>query len=83
MLIAVKDRPGALYNLLLPFYENNVNLTRIESRPSRKKAWEYVFFVDLIGHVQDPAVAEVLKKVAEHCNELRVLGSYPQGAVEE
>jgi len=83
VLIAVKDRPGALYNLLLPFYENKVNLTRIESRPSRKKAWEYVFFVDLIGHVQDPTVADVLKKVGDHCNELRVLGSYPQGAVEE
>lgn len=83
ILAAVKDRPGALYNLLLPFYEGNVNLTRIESRPSRKKAWEYVFFIDLQGHSQDAPVAAALKEVAEHCVELRVLGSYPQGEVEE
>lgn len=83
LLISVKDRPGALYNLLLPFYEYNVNLTRIESRPSRKKAWEYVFFVDIVGHLDEPAVKQVLAKVSDHCVELRVLGSYPQGEVEE
>ena len=83
ILISVKDRPGALYSLLLPFYENNVNLTRIESRPSRKKAWEYVFFIDMLGHVSEPAVADVLEKVGEYCNEIKILGSYPQGEVEE
>lgn len=83
ILISVKDRPGALYSLLLPFYENNLNLTRIESRPSRKKAWEYVFFIDLLGHVQEPAVGHVLDKVAEYCNDIKILGSYPQGEVEE
>jgi chorismate mutase/prephenate dehydratase len=83
ILISVKDRPGALYSLLLPFYENNVNLTRIESRPSRKKAWEYVFFIDMLGHVSEPAVAGVLEKVGEYCNEIKILGSYPQGEVEE
>ena len=83
ILISVKDRPGALYSLLLPFYENNVNLTRIESRPSRKKAWEYVFFIDMLGHVTEPAVADVIEKVGEYCNEIKILGSYPQGEVEE
>ncbi|MCX5771252.1 MAG: prephenate dehydratase [Candidatus Hydrogenedentes bacterium] len=83
ILISVKDRPGALYSLLLPFYENNVNLTRIESRPSRKKAWEYVFFIDMLGHVTEPAVTNVLEKVGEYCNEIKILGSYPQGEVEE
>lgn len=83
ILTAVKDRPGALYNLLLPFSEFGVNLTRIESRPSRRKAWEYVFFIDVLGHVEDPKLAHVLEKVAEHCTELKVLGSYPQGEVEE
>jgi chorismate mutase/prephenate dehydratase len=83
ILISVKDRPGALYSLLLPFYENNVNLTRIESRPSRKKAWEYVFFIDMLGHVTEPAVADVLERVSEYCNEIKILGSYPQGEVEE
>jgi len=83
ILLSVKDRPGALYTLLLPFYQKNVNLTRIESRPSRKKAWEYVFFIDLLGHADDAAVAEVLEEVAEQANEIKVLGSYPQGEVEE
>jgi chorismate mutase/prephenate dehydratase len=83
VLISIKDRPGALYSLLTPFHEAGLNLTRIESRPSRKKAWEYVFFVDFLGHSSDPKIADVLKKVGEHCVELRVLGSYPQGEVEE
>mgnify|MGYP000999975513 CR=1 FL=1 len=83
ILISIKDRPGALYSLLTPFHDAGVNLTRIESRPSRKKAWEYVFFVDLVGHSSEPKVADVLQKVGELCVELRVLGSYPQGEVEE
>lgn len=83
ILISIKDRPGALFSLLTPFHTAQVNLTRIESRPSRKKAWEYVFFIDIVGHADDPKVAEVLKKVGEDCVELRVLGSYPQGEVEE
>ena len=82
-LISIKDRPGALYQLLLPFSESGVNLTRIESRPSRKKAWEYVFFVDMVGHIDDPKVKQALDRVAEQCNELRILGSFPQGDVEE
>ena len=83
ILISIKDRPGALYSLLLPFSEAKINLTRIESRPSRKKAWEYVFFVDLIGHVEDPHIKRTLDKVAEHCVDLKVLGSFPQGDIEE
>lgn len=83
ILISVKDRPGALYSLLLPFYENSINLTRIESRPSRKKAWEYVFFIDMLGHVAETNVAKVLEQVGEYCNEIKILGSYPQGEVEE
>jgi len=83
ILISIKDRPGALYALLLPFSEAKVNLTRIESRPSRKKAWEYVFFVDLIGHEEDPPVKAAIERVAQHCVELKVLGSFPQGDIEE
>jgi chorismate mutase/prephenate dehydratase len=83
ILISIKDRPGALYLLLIPFNEAKINLTRIESRPSRKKAWEYVFFIDLVGHVEDAPIKEVLEQVAEYCAELKVLGSYPQGEVEE
>ena len=83
ILISIKDRPGALYSLLRPFHKSGVNLTRIESRPSRKKAWEYVFFIDFTGHADDAAVKSVLEQVGEFCVELKVLGSYPQGEVEE
>lgn len=83
LLVAVKDRAGALYNLLLPFSGAGVSLTRIESRPSRRKAWEYVFFIDMLGHVDDPGMRELLEKVGEYCNEVKVLGSYPQGEMDE
>ncbi|HIJ74241.1 MAG TPA: prephenate dehydratase [Candidatus Hydrogenedentes bacterium] len=83
VLLSVKDQPGALYALLLPFASAGVNLTRIESRPSKKKPWEYVFFIDMVGHTEEPAVKEALQKVAEHCNEMKILGSYPVGEIED
>ena len=83
ILISIKDRPGALYSLLTPFHNADVNLTRIESRPSRKKAWEYVFFIDLLGHIDEPKIRNVLDQVGEYCVEIKVLGSYPQGDIEE
>jgi len=82
LLITVSNKPGALHHLLLPFSEMGIDLTKIESRPSRKKAWDYVFFVDLIGHVDDEKVKKVLEVISDHCTELHVLGSYPQGDVE-
>lgn len=82
LLVSVRNRPGALQGLLMPFANEGIDLTKIESRPSRKKAWEYVFFIDLQGHVDDEPVKRVLEAVAEYCVELKVLGSYPQGDVE-
>jgi chorismate mutase/prephenate dehydratase len=79
LLCAIKDRPGGLYALLLPMAQSGINLTRIESRPSRKRAWDYVFFIDFLGHAEDPPVKRALEAVGEMCSELRVLGSYPQG----
>lgn len=79
MVLTIKDRVGALYDILRPFGENGINLTKIESRPSRKKAWDYLFFVDLEGHREDPVVRDTLQKVGEHCVEMKVLGSYPKG----
>jgi chorismate mutase / prephenate dehydratase len=79
ILCAIKDRPGALYSLLTPIYSRGINLTRIESRPSRRKAWKYVFFIDLLGHSEDSIVREALKEVSTHCTELKVLGSFPHG----
>jgi chorismate mutase/prephenate dehydratase len=82
LLISISNRPGALYQLLIPFAELGIDLTKIESRPSRKKAWDYVFFVDLTGHVEEPRVAQALERISGLCTELRVLGSYPRGEVE-
>ena len=83
VLCAIKDRPGALYSLLTPLAEHGISLTRIESRPSRKKAWEYVFFIDMLGHVDDENIQAALEEVSVYCKELKVLGSYPHGELEE
>ena len=79
LLISINDKPGALYSLLLPFSEAGINLTRIESRPSRQKAWEYVFFVDFMGHVTDENVKATLEHIAQYTHQVKVLGSFPQG----
>jgi chorismate mutase/prephenate dehydratase len=83
VLISAKDKPGALYNLLVPFAEAGINLTRIESRPSQQKAWEYVFFIDLLGHIEDERVKKVLEHVAEHARNLKVLGSFPRADLQD
>lgn len=77
ILFSIKDRVGALHDILLPFSRKSINLTRIESRPSRRKAWDYVFFVDFDGHRADPAVQGVIARVRRSCSVLKVLGSYP------
>jgi chorismate mutase / prephenate dehydratase len=77
IMFSIKDKVGALYQALKPFQKYKINLTKIESRPSRRRAWDYVFFVDFEGYKDDPIVAKALKEVMEHCMYLRVLGSYP------
>lgn len=78
IIMSVKDRPGALHALLEPFAERSIGLSRIESRPSKKKMWEYVFFVDVLGHKTDANVAAALAEVdALPGAYLKVLGSYP------
>jgi chorismate mutase / prephenate dehydratase len=78
LMVSIKDKPGALYSLLTPFSEADISLTRIESRPSQKKAWEYVFFIDLLGHVDDPSVRAVVDHLEEQVHSLKVLGSFPR-----
>jgi chorismate mutase/prephenate dehydratase len=78
LLIWVKDKPGALYNLLLPFQNRNINLTRIESRPSQQKAWEYVFFIDCLGHIEDEIIKETLEEAGDQTRNLKILGSFPR-----
>ncbi|MEA3369688.1 MAG: prephenate dehydratase [Candidatus Ratteibacteria bacterium] len=78
LMFSIKDRPGALYRMLKPFALNKINLTKIESRPSRKKAWDYIFFVDLDGHLMDVRVKKALKELERECRYLKILGSYPR-----
>lgn len=75
---AVKDRVGALHDILLPFQAHKINLTKIESRPSKKKAWNYYFFVDFEGHAEEPRVQKTLEILEKNCTFLRILGSYPK-----
>ena len=77
IVFSVQHKVGALSEILQVFAKNELNLTRIESRPSRKKAWEYVFFVDFEGHTATPKVQAALDEVATHCMYLKHLGSYP------
>lgn len=77
LCFVVQDRVGALYDCLLPFREAGLTLTMIESRPSKKVNWEYVFYVDLIGHVAEPVVKEALDKLKNYTSFLKILGSYP------
>jgi chorismate mutase / prephenate dehydratase len=79
IVFSLKHEPGALQNALLPFAESNINLTKIESRPSKERPWEYAFFVDFEGHVFDKKIESVLSRVQDNCVSLRVLGSYPMG----
>ena len=77
LLFALKDRPGALYDALLPFKRERINLTKIESRPSRRKAWEYYFFIDLEHHTSEPRVKRALADVRKQAEVLQIMGSYP------
>ena len=77
ILFSLKDRPGALYDALMPFKREQINLTKIESRPSKQKAWEYYFFIDVEGHESEPRVRRALKALEVSTLFLRVLGSYP------
>lgn len=77
ILFSVKHKAGALHAALRVFSDAGLNLTKIESRPNKALAWEYNFFVDFLGHAEDPIVGETLDKLAEHCATLKVLGSYP------
>ena len=77
LVVAVKDVPGALYGLVKPFAERDMGLTRIESRPSKKKLWEYVFFMDVQGHRDDQNMSDAIADVEALGASVKVLGSYP------
>lgn len=78
VLFSVKDEPGILCRMLEPFAKRGINLTKIESRPYKSKAWEYIFFLDFYGHFTDPDVSGALEELKECCQFLKILGSYPR-----
>lgn len=81
--IVLRNKPGALVEILQPFSENDINLCRIESRPSKKNLGEYVFFIDFNGHIQDDNVKATIGKIAPNVDSYRFLGSYPKFKLEK
>ncbi len=81
ILVSMRNKPGALYQLLEPFHRHGLSLTRIETRPSPSGTWAYVFYIDFEGHMEDEQVRKVLAEVDEEAVELKRLGSYPIGVL--
>lgn len=81
LLLSGPEGPGLLHSLLEPFGRHGLNMTRIESRPSRAGKWAYVFFVDVEGHAEDPKLAAALEELAGRSKVTRILGSYPRAVL--
>jgi chorismate mutase/prephenate dehydratase len=77
ILVFIHDKPGALFDVLSPFARHGISMNRIESRPSHQAKWEYGFFIDLAGHVEDEAMKQALAELVAHSAQVKVLGSYP------
>jgi chorismate mutase/prephenate dehydratase len=82
LLAMAQDGPGALLRLLEPLARRGLNLSRIQSRPTRRKLWEYAFFLDVEGHAEEPLMQAALSELQTACASLKVLGSYPKAATE-
>ncbi|MHC4125494.1 MAG: prephenate dehydratase, partial [Planctomycetota bacterium] len=78
VLFSTAHKAGALVDVLEVFKKYDINLTNIESRPSRKRQWEYYFFVDILGHRTEKQIQESLKEASKHCLQLSILGSFPR-----
>ncbi len=81
LLLSGKNKPGALHALLAPLAHHRINMTRIESRPSRQTVWEYVFFVDIEGHIEDKKLRQAVAELEQEAAFLRCLGSYPKAVL--
>ncbi len=81
LMLSARNRPGALYDLLRPLADQGVDLTRIESRPSRREMWDYVFFLDFRGHSEDPPIKRALELLKGNAGMMKVLGSYPKAVL--
>jgi chorismate mutase/prephenate dehydratase len=78
LMFCVQDRIGALYHAIEPFNRLKLSMSKIESRPSKRKNWEYFFFVDIEGHCEDDLVKQAIRELEQHCTFVKVLGSYPR-----
>ena len=81
LLISTQNKPGALYRLLEPLSKHGISMTRIESRPSRRGTWDYIFFVDIEGHAGEPQVSAALEQLEGNASMFKVLGSYPKAVL--
>lgn len=81
LMVTSVNESGALYNLLKPIAENGLSMTRIESRPSRSGLWQYLFFIDIDGHISHPAVAKALAEINKRASLMKILGSYPKAVL--
>ena len=77
LLMSCRNEPGSLFKLLQPMHDHGISMLKIESRPSKIKRWEYLFFVDIEGHQTDEAIARALLEVEKAAGYFRVLGAYP------
>jgi len=81
IMVSTPNKVGSLFELLKPLYDVGVDMSRIESRPSRQNNWEYVFFIDLNGHIDEPKVAKALSQLESNSAFFKLIGSYPVGAL--
>jgi chorismate mutase / prephenate dehydratase len=81
ILVSGPNRAGLLYHLIKPLADNGINMTRLESRPSRQGLWDYVFFIDILGHAEDAKVAAALGDLEKQAGVLKLLGSYPKAVL--
>lgn len=82
IIFSIKHEPGSLYRIIENFHKNNVNLTKIESRPTKSNTWEYNFYVDFEGHENNPKISEILQKIKQDTLFMKVLGSYPSAKLD-
>jgi chorismate mutase/prephenate dehydratase len=81
IMVASANKSGALHNLLKPLAENGLSMTRIESRPAKSGLWQYLFFIDIDGHISEPAVAAALEEIKQQSRIMKILGSYPKAVL--
>lgn len=81
LVVTMRNAPGALHNLLEPFQRHGIDLTRVETRPSRTGVWTYAFFIDFAGHADEQPVKAVLTELAERAADIKLLGSYPKAVL--